>query len=57
MGPMLLHTTFIRLIDKKLHAIAISRYETNVRNAHNILYDFYKKQENLIQDRKKKYKW
>lgn len=56
MGPMLLHTTFIRLIDKKLHAIAKCRYETNVQNAHNILHDFYKKQENLIQDRKKKYR-
>lgn len=57
MGPMLLHTTLVKLIDKKLKTIATKRYETDVKIAHNILLEFYRKQENLIQDKKKKHKW
>lgn len=57
MGPMLLHTNSIALIDKTLRTIAAKRYEKHLKHAHELLHDYYVKQENEITNKSGKFKW
>lgn len=56
-GPMLLHTNTIKLMDNKIKEIAKTRYASEIRKAHEILYVFYVAQPNSIVDRNGKYQW
>lgn len=56
-GPILLQINRVRFMDNKLKHIANTRYATDIKKAHNILYQFYKSQPNEYVDTKRKYQW
>lgn len=57
MGPMLLHTNTITLIDKTLQTIAAKRYEKDVKRAHKLLVDYYVGQDSEVTSKNGKFKW
>lgn len=56
MGPMLLHTNHIKLMDKLLIEIAMKRYPTEVQNAHKLLQCYFTEQPSQFVDRQGKHK-
>ncbi|XP_055372101.1 uncharacterized protein LOC129606063 [Condylostylus longicornis] len=56
MGPMLLHSNLIIMMDKKIRMAASQRYSNKVNEAHKLLFDFYTKQNLIFSDKKGKYK-
>lgn len=56
-GPILLQINRVRFMDNKLKNVANTRYANDIKNAHNILYQFYKSQPNEYVDANGKYQW
>lgn len=56
-GPILLQINRVRFMDNKLKNVAYTRYANDIKNAHNILYQFYKSQPNEYVDTTHQYQW
>lgn len=56
-GPILLQINRVCFMDNKLKNVACTRYANDIKNAHDILYQFYKSQPNEYVDAKGKYQW
>lgn len=54
MGPLLLHNKNIIVVDKTLREVARMRYDTDIKEAHKTLYDYFEKQPNCYTDKKGK---
>lgn len=57
MGPMLLHTDRIRLVDKKLELVAVARYKDSLDNTHKVLFEYFQNQAIRFQHKNGKTNW
>ncbi|XP_058819256.1 uncharacterized protein LOC131682080 [Topomyia yanbarensis] len=54
MGPLFLHNKNIIMVDRTLRDVAGKRYESHIKDAHKILYDYFEKQPNSYTDKRGK---
>ncbi|XP_058446622.1 uncharacterized protein LOC131427450 [Malaya genurostris] len=54
MGPLFLHNKNIIVVDRTLRVVASKRYESHIKDAHKILYDYFEKLPNCYADKKGK---
>lgn len=57
MGPMLLHTDRIRLVDRKLEHVAAIRYKESLGDTHRVLFNYFQNQSVRYQHKNGKTNW